>query len=638
MDRAYALLTIKSIDVERRQLRGIATTPTPDRIGDIIDPLGATYAAELPLLLHHKSDRPVGVARFKPATKDGIEFDAEIPTILEPGPVKDDVDRAWQSIVHKLIRGVSIGFRVLDDAIKLLPTGGLLFEKTEIVELSLVTIPANQEATLALVKAIDLDTLAATGRKSPGVPGPLPIVRATKGAPAMTTLETISSFENSRAAKAARMVAIMGAATGATLDAGQTDEYDTLKADVKAIDDHLVRLHDLETITAAAAKPITPAPVAAAPFARVEVKPNVPKGMAFVRAACGLLVCKGNFAEAAEYTRQRWADSTPETSLYLKAAVAAGNTTDATWASPLVNQGIAADFIELLRPATILGKIPGLRDVPFNTKIPAQTAGGSYGWVGEAKPKPVSKLAFSSDSLPVNKVAGIIVLTEELVRLSNPKAEALVRADMIAGIAQFLDQQFIDPAVAAVAGINPASITNGAPTAAATTNPLADIMGLIAHFTTNNIPVDGLTFIMSPGNALSLSFRTNLDGSPEFPGIGIGGGSYRGLNFVTSNTAGASVVALQPAYILYADDGGVTIDASREASLQMDSAPMSPADATTVLVSLWQNNCVGLRAERFITWKRVNANAVKYLTATAWPAPTGAMAPPESPAAARSRS
>ena len=67
----------------------------------------------------------------------------------------------------------------------------------------------------------------------------------------------------------------------------------------------------------------------------------------------------------------------------------------------------------------------------------------------------------------------------------------------------------------------------------------------------------------------------------------------------------------------------MTIDASREASLQMDSAPASPADATTVMVSLWQHNMVGLRAERFANWKRANANAVKYLTATAWPTPTG---------------
>jgi hypothetical protein len=55
----------------------------------------------------------------------------------------------------------------------------------------------------------------------------------------------------------------------------------------------------------------------------------------------------------------------------------------------------------------------------------------------------------------------------------------------------------------------------------------------------------------------------------------------------------------------------------------MDSAPMSPADATTVYVSLFQNNMVALRAERFVNWKRASDFAVTYLTAAAWPAPTG---------------
>ena len=191
------------------------------------------------------------------------------------------------------------------------------------------------------------------------------------------------------------------------------------------------------------------------------------------------------------------------------------------------------------------------------------------------------------------------------MRFSNPSAEALVRDRLVKDIAAFLDAQFINPAVAAVAGVNPASITNGAPTAAATANPLADILGLINHFATNNIPVDGLTFIMSPANALALSFRTNSDGSPEFPGVGVGGGTWKGLQFITTNTATTNVVALQPQYILYADDGGVTIDASTEASLQMDSAPASPADATTVYASMFQMNAVALRAERFINWKRV---------------------------------
>jgi hypothetical protein len=193
---------------------------------------------------------------------------------------------------------------------------------------------------------------------------------------------------------------------------------------------------------------------------------------------------------------------------------------------------------------------------------------------------------------------------------------------MVAGIARFLDQQFIDPAVGAVAGVHPASITNGAPTSAATTNPLADVLTIINFFVTNNVPIEGLTIIMSQANALSLSFRTNLDGSPVFPGVGINGGNYRGVNFVTSQAANGWVIGVQPSYILYADDGGVTIDASREASLQMDSAPMDPADATTVYVSLWQNNLVGLRAERFVNWKRASAYAVTYLTAAAYPAPS----------------
>ena len=52
--------------------------------------------------------------------------------------------------------------------------------------------------------------------------------------------------------------------------------------------------------------------------------------------------------------------------------------------------------------------------------------------------------------------------------------------------------------------------------------------------------------------------------------------------------------------------------------------------ATTVLASMFQMNAVALRAERYVNWKRVGTNTVKYLTATAWPAPTGAeMVAPE---------
>lgn len=50
MERAYSFLQVKSFDSERRTIKGIATTPTPDRVGDIVEPKGVKVAAEIPLL------------------------------------------------------------------------------------------------------------------------------------------------------------------------------------------------------------------------------------------------------------------------------------------------------------------------------------------------------------------------------------------------------------------------------------------------------------------------------------------------------------------------------------------------------------------------------------------------------------
>jgi HK97 family phage major capsid protein/HK97 family phage prohead protease len=607
LDRAYSLLEIKAVEPARRTFSGIASTPELDRQGDMVDPAGVTFRNPLPLLFHHDTKQPIGTVILK-ATPAGILFEATLPTVDEPGRFKDRVDEAWHSIKAGVITGVSIGHRILANGVEYLQNGTRKLTKTEICELSLVTIPANANASILLVKSLAAPKRTAMNKT--------------------TAADHVTALENKRAALAARLNDIMSTAAddSATLTDEQATEYDGVEMQVKGLDADLQRWRDLEKIQAATATPV-PAVTAGRTTTTsvISVRPNVPIGTQFVRAACArLLERTGQVRDAATYATERWKD-TPEVGLYLKAAVAPGTATDATWASPLVTQSVAKDFIELLRPATILGKIPGLRKVPFNVKVPSQTAGGTYGWVGETKPKPVTKLAFSSTSLGVAKAAGIIVLTKELILLSEPDAEDIVRKDMVAGIAQFLDSQFIDPAVAAVAGVNPASITNGAPTAAATTNPMADIMNLIGHFATNNISVDGVTFIMSAANALALSFRSNLDGSPQYPGVTVNGGSYKGLTFITSQAAAGNVIALQPSLILYAD-GGIEIDASQEASLQMDSAPMSPSDATTVLVSLWQTNTVGLRAERFVNWNKANANAVKYLTATAWPAPTGTMA------------
>ena len=161
MERMYSVLHVKAVDEEKRQITGVATTPTPDRVGDIVEPLGVKFKNPLPLLWQHRSSEPVGSVKFDKPTKEGITFTASIPTIEQPGKLKERIDEAWESVKHKLVRGVSIGFRAIEHS--LMEDGGIHFLKTEVLELSLVTIPAQQDATIQSIKSIDRKLRAASG-------------------------------------------------------------------------------------------------------------------------------------------------------------------------------------------------------------------------------------------------------------------------------------------------------------------------------------------------------------------------------------------------------------------------------------------------------------------------------------------
>lgn len=637
MNRAYSVLRVKAVDSEQRVIRGIASTPTPDRMGDVVEPLGAKFKTPMPLLWQHQHDKPVGVVEFAQPTKDGIPFEARLPEITEPGVLKDRVDEAWQSVKSGLVTAVSIGFQAIPGQVESLKDGGMRFKEWDWLELSLVTIPANSEATITQIKAIDTELRAASGRDrhpagaSATKPKTIKSPKPEEGRQ-MNIAEQIKSFENKRAASAARLESIMAKAAeeGRTLDEAETEEYDGLEGEVAAIDKHLVRLRGLEKSMGAKAKPVDAGKVNSAEKgaefrdnAIIRVERNLPKGTAFTRYAIALARSKGNLMQAAEIAKS-WHDSTPEVETVLKAAVAAGTTTDATWAAPLVEyQTMASEFIELLRPQTILGRMQGLRNVPFNVKMPGQTGGSSVNWVGEGAPKPVSKLSFDTTTLRFTKCAGIVVLTDELVRFSNPSAEAIVQADLSAAIAQFLDESFVDPSKAAVADVSPASITNGVvPITASGISAdalKADVKALFSAFIVANLTPAGGVWIMTPTMALTISMMQNALGQPEFPGIDMNGGTFFGLPVIVSESVpanvavgaeGARIILAKTGEILLADDGGVTLDVSREASLQMDSAPAAGPQA---LVSLWQNNMVALRAERYINWKRRRPQAVGYI-------------------------
>src|SRR5262249_17336505 len=136
---------------------------------------------------------------------------------------------------------------------------------------------------------------------------------------------------------------------------------------------------------------------------------------------------------------------------------------DPTWASSLAEyRVVAAEFVEALRPLTVLGRLTGFRRVPVQTRIPRATFGSSVGWVGDSKPIRLSKLALDSIQLNHYRLAGIVAPTNELVQLSTPSADTLIRSDLLSAVAAFTDRALLDPSAAEVTGVSPASITNGA--------------------------------------------------------------------------------------------------------------------------------------------------------------------------------
>jgi HK97 family phage prohead protease len=162
LKRAYSLLDIKSIDEESRVMEGIASTPTTDRMNDIVEPMGAEFELPLPLLWQHDAHQPIGHVTAAKPNKNGIPVTFKILKVDEPGKLKDRLDEAWQSIKHKLVRGLSIGFAPIEYAY-IKETYGIHFTKWNWLELSAVTIPANAEATILSIKTIDRQLRAASG-------------------------------------------------------------------------------------------------------------------------------------------------------------------------------------------------------------------------------------------------------------------------------------------------------------------------------------------------------------------------------------------------------------------------------------------------------------------------------------------
>lgn len=630
--RAYSILEVKSVDEDQRVIEGIATTVETDRLGDIVEPKGAEFKLPIPLLWQHDSRSPIGEVFAATVTKDGIRIKARIAKIEEPGTLKNRLDEAWQSLKAGLVRGLSIGFQSIEHT-HIDGTFGIRFIKWLWLELSAVTIPANAGASILAIKQYDAPHLAAIGRSSLGASSSSPD-RRSKDA---SRMKTLTEYKTALADRSSRLEELMKVADP---DEDQQTELDSLPAEIKSLTDTTTRMQVLENAKAAVARPIgNPSNFKDASNQRGgnlpdvgNTTPNRPKEMGYVRA----ILCKaGQYVtgrSAVEIAKERYPDD-QQVILHLKSAVAAGVTTDAAWAGNLVYpDNLVNEFIEFLRPRTIIGQfgtgnIPSLRRVPFNVRMGEQTAGGTGYWVGQSLLKPVTRLSTGVQSLGFAKAAALAVISRELARFSSPSAEAKVRDDLTASVREVLDRTFIDPDAAAVSNVSPASITRGiTPLTSSGTDAAAlraDIAQLLSPLIAANIdPVDGV-FITTTSQALQISLMRNPLGQKEFPDLTMRGGMLEGFPVIASQYALSGspesnlLIFVNASDVFLADDGGIDVMVSDQASIKMASDP-NGADASAAYVSMFQSNQLAILAERYITWARRRDESVQLLNNVAY--------------------
>lgn len=633
-NRAYALLTVKAVEDEEGVIRGIASTPTADRMGDVVVPEGAEFKLPLPLLWQHDSGSPIGQVTEAKVTKNGIEIVATIAR-----GVSDEIDKAWNLIKAGLVRGLSIGFRGLD--VEQIPNSwGVRFKTWEWLELSAVTIPANAEASITTLKSIVSEQTAASGRSeakaNPAASGdnPKPVVRRKQMAK-KSIADQIAEWQETRTQKSAEMAGLYDPESGETMDAATKEAFDTLEAEIEEIDATVKRLKVLQKNDAETARDVkSDQRVAEEVAARAPVQVKAPEpeaGIRFARYAKCLGIAHKTHRDPVQIAQEMYGERDPKMVNAVKAAVIASNTT--TDAALIGNEGGWADFVEFLRPRTILGRfgsngIPGLTRIPFRVPLITEGAESAAGWVGEGKAKPLTKPAWTRTEMTPLKIAAIAVATMEQLRDSSPSGEMLIRDSIAKSIAKGVDQAFIDPSNSGTPNIKPAAITNGlsgnafAATGQDTEAVYADVQTAIGKFIAANNSLSSGVWVMSATTALALSMLRNALGGAEFPGLTMNGGAFFGLPVITSQYVSGYVALINAEDVYFGDEGGVSIDMSTEASLEMMDNPTGDSVASTPvpaeLVSLWQTNSAAFRAERTVNWMRRRSTAVVLISSVTW--------------------
>lgn len=135
------------------KIAGLASTSDIDRVGDVIlssawDGGGIENFKKNPIILYnHNHSKPIGRATSLSVSEKGLAIEAKISS----------ADKEIQQLIKDgVLSTFSVGFRI-KDADYIEETDGLKITDVELYEVSVVSIPCNQNAVFNLSKAFDTD-------------------------------------------------------------------------------------------------------------------------------------------------------------------------------------------------------------------------------------------------------------------------------------------------------------------------------------------------------------------------------------------------------------------------------------------------------------------------------------------------
>ncbi len=622
---------------------------TVDRYGDIVEPDGwvLTNFKKNPIALFgHSSGFPIGT--WANLRVEGGKLLGRL--VLAAQGTSARIDELRGLLEQGILRAVSVGFRPIDsDPIDpKQPWGAQRYKKQELLECSLVSVPANP-AAIALAKSLKLSPetlslafgehadprrrdMAATGEHAVKTDADLKRSRAdlqpnTEDKTMKTVSQRLEEAQTKLAARQARHAELINA------DVLDTDAVTTASADIERLE------KEVEVLAASEARIAKSAP--ASPginrrplgFPQKEVKPFD----LLVRSAVVNSVALFTDRPVEKVLDDRYPGHEATAAILTRdTAAAIATTTGSHWVDDL-QQTTYQGFVDALDGMSVL---PSLRagglalnlDNAGTAYVPGIAAGGMAGsFFAEGSPIRVGQGATTGVTMTSRKVGVIITFSREAAKRSTPDLEALFRRRMLADTAAAVDSVLLDNS--AQTSVRPGGllydqVAAGAISAVASgygggdhVAVMNDFKALLAPFIAANA-ASGITVIMNPAQGLSLDFMTGPDGA-----LGDWFSRARArFSFAESTHATANRLIAVRTQDFASAVGGVEFEMSNQATLHMEQtqADVEQIGASGTLAgaspvrSLYQTDSKGVRMVWDINWRMVRQGMVQWIDGTTW--------------------